>query len=139
MAEIDLSDAQIDEAWNAILVDVPETRVKFLLELKKRFNLYLFSNTNAILYDCFVSYLDNKFGFDFFGTIFKAAYFSHTLHIRKPKPEAFLQILKEQNLNPEETLFIDDSPQHIEGARKCGLKTYHLKDGETIENLPFLK
>lgn len=139
MAEMNLSDAQIDEAWNAILIDVPENRVKFLLELKKKYKLYLFSNTNAICYDYFVPYLNNKFGCDFFGTIFEAAYFSHILHIRKPKEEGFRQILMEQNLNKEETLFIDDSPQHVEGALKCGLNAYHLKDGETIENLPFLK
>ena len=135
VSEVSLTNEQIKEAWNAILIDVPAPRVDFLLKLKEKYNLYLFSNTNQFNYDCFTAYLKEKYGFDFFETIFKAAYFSHILHIRKPKAEGFQRIMQEQQLNPAETLFIDDSPQHIEGARKCGLQAYHLKDGERIENL----
>lgn len=135
ISEVPLTNEQIKEAWNAILIDVPASRVDFLLKLKERYNLYLFSNTNQFNYDCFTAHLNQKYGFDFFDTIFKAAYFSHILHIRKPKAEGFQTIMQEQQLNPAETLFIDDSPQHIEGARRCGLQAYHLKDGEKIETL----
>ena len=138
LSEVPLTDAQIEEAWNAILIDVPAPRVDFLLKLKEKYKLYLFSNTNQFNYDCFTAYLKKKYGFDFFGTIFQAAYFSHTLHIRKPKEEGFQRILQEQGLRADETLFIDDSPQHIEGARRCGLNAYHLKDGEIIEDVKFL-
>ena len=57
--------------------------------------------------------------------------------MRKPDAEVFEIILKENNLKPEETLFIDDSEQHVIGARKIGINAYHLKvkEGETIENL----
>ena len=135
LSEVPLTNAQIEEAWNAILIDVPAPRVDFLLKLKERYNLYLFSNTNQFNYDCFTAHLKEKYGFDFFKTIFKAAYFSHTLHLRKPKAEGFQRILQEQGLRADETLFIDDSPQHIEGARRCGLNAYHLKDEENIESL----
>lgn len=135
LSAVSLTDAQITEAWNAILIDVPRERVDFLLKLKEKYNLYLFSNTNAINYDCFVPYLRAKFGFDFFPTLFKAAYFSHILQIRKPKPEGFQRIIEEQRLNPFETLFIDDSPQHIAGASQCGLRTHHLRNDEKIESL----
>ena len=138
LSEVPLTDAQIEEAWNAILIDVPTPRVDFLLKLKEKYNLYLFSNTNQFNYDCFTAYLNKKYGFDFFGTIFKAAYFSHTLHLRKPKEEGFRRILQEQGLRADETLFIDDSPQHIEGARRCGLNAYHLQDDENIEEAKFL-
>ena len=53
--------------------------------------------------------------------------------MRKPHPEVFQYIVNEQSLRAEETLFIDDSPQHVEGAIKVGLKAYHLKEGETIQ------
>ncbi len=135
ISEVPLTNEQIKEAWNAILIDVPASRVDFLLKLKERYNLYLFSNTNQFNYDCFTAHLNQKYGFDFFDTIFKAAYFSHILHIRKPKAEGFQKIMQEQQLNPAETLFIDDSPQHIEGARRCGLQAYHLQDERSIEFL----
>ncbi len=135
LSEVPLTNEQIKEAWNAILIDVPAPRVDFLLKLKERYNLYLFSNTNQFNYDCFTAHLKQKYGFDFFETIFKAAYFSHILHIRKPKVEGFQRIMQEQQLNPAETLFIDDSPQHVEGARRCGLQAYHLQDERSIEFL----
>ena len=62
-------------------------------------------------------------------------YLSHDLGLRKPHTEVFKYILDEQGLEPNETLFIDDSPQHIDGARKSGIKAYHLKDSEKIGEL----
>ena len=57
--------------------------------------------------------------------------------MRKPESRIFHHVLEEEGFDPSETLFIDDSPQHIEGARKVGLHTYHLRadQGETILDL----
>ena len=62
-------------------------------------------------------------------------YLSHELGLRKPNAAIFEYVLKEQNLNPEEVFFIDDSTEHIEGANKLAIKTYHLKNGEEIATL----
>ena len=35
-------------------------------------------------------------------------------------------LLKDNNLKRNETLFIDDSPQHVEGAKKAGLNAQWL-------------
>lgn len=135
LSPVSLSDEQIDEAWNAILIGIPKERLEFLGMLRLKYNILLYSNTNQINYDKFTSELREKYGFDIFEVTFKKAYFSQILHIRKPKAEGFKAILSEQGLNPEETLFIDDSPQHIEAARKVGINAYHLTGGETIEQL----
>ncbi len=54
--------------------------------------------------------------------------------MRKPDPDIFEFVLQEQNLEPEETLFIDDSPQHLKTANNLGLQTHLLKKGETLED-----
>jgi putative hydrolase of the HAD superfamily len=46
--------------------------------------------------------------------------------MRKPNREIFDFVIQENKLNPQKTLFIDDSPQHIEGALKTGLNSYYL-------------
>ena len=46
--------------------------------------------------------------------------------MRKPEARIFEFVLKEQGYDPSETIFIDDSPQHIEDP-KVGLSTYHLR------------
>jgi putative hydrolase of the HAD superfamily len=133
-----LSDKQIDTAWNAILIDIPEARVELLKKLKKKYRLFLFSNTNAINCNEFEQFVTHKFGENILETHFKKAYYSHTLGIKKPKPEAFQKICEEQNLQPTETLFIDDTERHILGAQKAGLQTCWLRD-ENLENSTIIK
>ena len=70
-----------------------------------------------------------------FYKLFKKVYYSHEIGFRKPNKEAFQLILDENNLNADNVLFIDDSPQHIEGAKNLGIKTYHLKGGEEVTTL----
>ncbi|MDC3395343.1 HAD-IA family hydrolase, partial [Flavobacteriales bacterium] len=62
-------------------------------------------------------------------------YLSHEVGMRKPNTEVFEHILVEQKLKAEEVFFIDDSPQHIEGAKKLGIKTHHLLDNKDITSL----
>jgi putative hydrolase of the HAD superfamily len=61
-------------------------------------------------------------------------YLSHRVGLRKPDPKIFELVLSENNLLREETLFIDDSIQHIESASQLGIKTIHLKDNMTMED-----
>jgi len=128
-----VSDLQIDHAWNAILIDLPEVRVQLLKKIKKKYRLFLFSNTNEINCIEFERFVTEKFGENIFETHFEKSYYSHKLGIKKPKPEAFQKICEEQNLLPAETLFIDDTERHILGAQKAGLQTYWLHD-EILEN-----
>ena len=128
-----LTDQQIDNAWNAILIDFPERYVTMLEKLRKKYRLFLFSNTNAINCIEFERFVTEKFGVNIFETHFEKAYYSHTLGIKKPKIEAFQKICEEQNLLPEETLFMDDTERHILGAQKAGLQTYWLHR-EKLEN-----
>jgi len=134
----DLSDQQIDHAWNTILIDLPEVRVTLLEKLRKKYRVFLFSNTNAINCIEFERYVTSKFGINIFETHFEKVYYSHTLGIKKPKPESFLKICEEQNLIPSETLFVDDIERHILGAQKAGLQTYWLHN-EKLENSEIIK
>ena len=128
------TNTQILYAWNAMLLDLPLHRVKLLKQLKKDFNLYLLSNTNSI----HITEFENKIGrkqYKEFYQLFDKVYYSHKIGHRKPNAEAFQLIIEENNLIAEEILFIDDSPQHIEGAKKLGIKTYHLLDDEDVITL----
>ena len=138
LSSSNLSDKQIDDAWNAILIDLPKLRLEILKKLKNKYRIFLFSNTNEINCIEFVRFVTAKFGENIFETHFEKSYYSHTLGIKKPKPESFQQICIEQNLVPAETLFIDDIERHILGARKAGLQTYWLHH-ETLEESKILQ
>lgn len=134
-----LTDEEVDDIVNAILIDVPRERVEMLLELRKRYRTFLFSNTNAINYACFMKHLREKYGFDIFEECFDHAYFSHTLHLRKPAREGFATIIGEQHLVAAETLFIDDIEKNLQGARDEGLQVFHLAEGTICDNAELRK
>jgi FMN phosphatase YigB (HAD superfamily) len=137
VVKIDLSDNQIDIAWNAMLLDFPVHRLQLLGNVRDNYRTFLLSNTNAIHIEEYNNILQNTFGVQNLSVFFEKEYYSHIIHKRKPDAEVFEFLLTENNLKPDETLFIDDSIQHVEGARKLGILAYHLNipKGESIEQL----
>jgi len=118
-----LTDQQIDDAWNSLLIGTIQQNHDLLLEVKSKYRTFLLSNNNEIHYDWIINYLQATFKINNYDDYFETAYFSQHMKLRKPNTNIFEQVLKENNLNPAETLFIDDSPQHIAGAEKVGLNT----------------
>ncbi len=133
----DISEAQIVAAWNAMLLDIPLRRLQILQQLQLHYDMFLLSNTNIIHEEAFNKILKTQCGFNSMGVFFDKIYYSHRVGLRKPDKEIFQLILDENTLNPEKTLFIDDSPQHIEGARALGIQTIFLEPGMTIEDTIF--
>ena len=119
----ELTDAEIDEAWNSLLIGTIQENHDLLLKVKEKYRTFLLSNNNEIHYDWIINYLKTTFKINNYDDYFEKAYFSQQMKLRKPNTNIFEQVLKENNLNPAETLFIDDSPQHIAGAEKVGLNT----------------
>ena len=120
---------QIREAWNAILLDFPLYRLEFLQMLSQKYRLFLLSNTDSIHIERFQHKAGISFYRDFY-QCFEKVYFSFELGMRKPDPAIFEFLIKEHNLLPKNTLFVDDNLQNIESAEKLGLQVWHLQKGE---------
>lgn len=118
-----LTDEAIDSAWNSLLIGVPPGIHEVLLKVKQKYRTFLLSNNNETHYNYIVDYLKKEFGMVDNSSLFEKAYYSQQMYLRKPNVEIFESVIKENKLNPAETLFIDDSPQHIEGAKVAGLHT----------------
>jgi HAD superfamily hydrolase (TIGR01549 family) len=132
-----LPNKAIEHAWNAMLLDFPKERLDWLQIVAQQYPVYLFSNTNLIHYQSFIKDFVNQFPGEDFNDYFRKAYYSHELGLRKPYPESYLKIMELENLDPSETLFIDDTPKNIEGAKSAGLQTILLNDGRTVLDLEF--
>lgn len=130
-----ISAQQIDFAWNALLLDLPKERLELLAKLGKKYRLFLLSNTNEIHLKEFKGIIHREYGFADLSHLFEKEYYSHEIKYRKPHKEAFEYVLNENGLIPQETLFIDDSPQHIKGASKLGIHSLHLTSDITINQL----
>jgi glucose-1-phosphatase len=130
-----LTDTQIRDAWNALLLDFPPERISWLEKIKNKYRIFLFSNTNQIHYDYFIADFAKTFPGKDFNSFFIKAYYSQTLGLRKPYVESYQAIIDEQKLNPAETLFIDDTEKNIIGAQAAGLQTIHLVAPQTLLDL----
>jgi len=130
-----VTDEEIDRAWNARLQDTPASRIALLRSLSKHYRLFLLSNTNEIHYIKYLKELQAVYGVSGFGDLFEKAYFSFQVGLRKPFREVFDFVVMDAGILADETLFIDDSPQHVEGARNAGLFGYHLLGKEDILDL----
>ena len=129
------SKAEIINAWNAIIKDLPQSRINLLKDLKNKFSIFLLSNTNTIHIDYIFENI-GKDRYQEFYNLFDKVYYSYEVKLRKPDPNIFELVIEENNLNVKNTLFIDDSIQHINSAKKIGLQTYHLNNKiESLETI----
>lgn len=118
------SDEEIVKAWEKMLVSVPQTRLEILCQLKKDYRLFVLSNTNAVHWrqakEYLFQYKDMNVD-DFFEGIF----LSFEMKKSKPSPDIFSEALCVAGLNPEETIFVDDSLANCKGAEAVGIRTIH--------------
>lgn len=129
-----LTDEQIDAAWIAMLGDVPENKLRLLLELRERYHTMLLSNTNELHWRwseaTYFSYQGLR-AQDFFHKI----YLSYELHMLKPNADIFEYVLKDSNLLAEETMLIDDASVNCRAAELLGMKSYMPQPREDWSHL----
>ena len=130
---VKVSDAEIDTAWNALILKFRTESLQYLETLSKSYKLYLLSNTNSIHLKYFKQLFTEQTSKPLLDEYFTKAWYSNEVGLRKPGAEIFEFVLNDENLNVAETLFIDDTLSNIETAQKMGFKTHHLLPTEKIE------
>lgn len=134
-----LSDEQIDNAWNAMLLGVPDGNIELLLRLKGKYRTFLLSNNNAIHCNACENILRRQWNTDIEDCMEKA-YFSHLIGQRKPDAAAFEYVLDRHKLDPGETVFIDDTPANTDAAAALGMQIRLVKRNAPLHEvvMPFL-
>lgn len=130
-----VTEMQIRDSWNAMLLEFRTESLAYLLKLKDRYKLYLLSNTNIIHLEAFNAIFASIGGEKKFEEYFDEVYFSHRIGLRKPDAGAFEYVLQQNNLLASETLFIDDTIPNIETAIALGMRTQLLGADMRVEDL----
>lgn len=128
---------QLEAAWNAILINFRKESLDYLDELKKKYNVYLLSNTNSIHLTAFHKMFKEETGKSNLDDYFIKAYYSHKIQMRKPYPATYHFVLDNAGIIAAETLFIDDSIINIVAAKEVGLEVHHLLASHKIEDIKF--
>ena len=131
------SDAQIEEAANRMLVEIPDEKKRRLLSLcAKDYRVFLLSNTIDIHWDYCVEHLFplevatgdgevRRYGVEDY---FEKVFLSQRLHLSKPDARIFQAVIDSTDIIPDETLFIDDLKENCEAAEKLGIHTFQNKE-----------
>ena len=106
---------------------VHQENVNLALKLKQKgYPIYLLSNFPG---DQFEKYrLQNSFLDEFDDRII-----SGDVGLAKPDIKIYQLAIKKFNLNPEESLFIDDKIENTRGAEQVGIKTIQLQKPEDLD------
>lgn len=131
LSEKPMTDAQIDEALGYFLLDIPAAKLEKLLELRKKYRVLMLSNTNAIH---FPMCAETRFTYNghTLDDFFDKCYLSYEMHLCKPDPRIFQELLRQEGLQAAECLFLDDGRKNIEAAASLGFQTYWVENGEWL-------
>ena len=120
----DVTNEEIIDAANKMLVVIPDEKKERLLQLKKAgYRLFLLSNTIDVHWDYCVEYL---FPYQNHGVedYFEHCFLSQRMHLAKPNARIYEEVIRQANIHPDETLFIDDLKENCEAAEKLGIHTF---------------
>ncbi len=96
-----------------------EPTVRLIKELKQRgYRLYVLSNMSKE----YIDYLRKLPVFEYFDE----QIVSCEVHLGKPNLKFYQHLLDHCNLNPDETIFIDDRKDNVEAAAELGITPFHF-------------
>ena len=96
-----------------------EPTVRLIKELKERgYKLYVLSNMSKE----YIDYLRKLPVFEYFDE----QVVSCEVHLGKPNLKFYQYLLDHCNLNPDETIFIDDRKDNVEAAAELGITPFHF-------------
>ncbi|MDO9680521.1 MAG: HAD family phosphatase [Bacteroidales bacterium] len=119
--ENEVTNDQIDFAMGSFLEVISDDKLEFLISLKKKFRLYMLSNTNEIAMRVVRPFFNkgNLTINDYFDKLF----LSYEMKMAKPDSDIFIKMANDASFEASETLFIDDSPANIQTAQCLGFHT----------------
>lgn len=124
------NDSQIvTDAWNSLLTGIFPNSIDTVKHLAQDYNIFLLSNTNQLHFQFFSRECQELFSY------FKNLYLSYELKDRKPNNSIFEKVIKLSGINPQETLFVDDSSDNIFSAQALGFATLHYTSGELLSDI----
>ena len=104
---------------------------EFLKQLKSDYNIFILSNMDFSM----AKYFENVFGIN---DHINGALYAYEVGLRKPNPEIFKTFIEKYDIDPNETVYIDDSSRNAKTAETLGFKSFVFRNSEiTIPQIKF--
>lgn len=118
----EIKDCDIDSGWLAFIKDIPQRRLDYIMQLRKKYNVYLLSNTNPIVVDWCETSAFSKEGKPI-SYYFDKNYYSYKIKASKPSKEIYEFVMNDSGIIPEESIFLDDNEANLLAAKAFGIQT----------------
>lgn len=129
-----ITSEQIEQAFLKFLDGLPAYKLDMLHDLRKRFNIYMLSNTNPIMMPYIRETYFTQCGLTF-EDYFDRAFLSFEIKSMKPDDEIYLRMIADAQIDPAQSLLIDDGQANIETARRLGFHTYLASPEEDFRHI----
>ena len=131
---------EVRQAWMGFVSGMDIRKLDYIAQLRQRgYRTFLLSNTNPYLMDYWARTPQFTPQGNSIDAYFDKLYLSFEMGCMKPEPEIFRQMIKDAQIRPEETLFIDDSTSNITAGKNAGLQTFQPENAsdwrEEVEEL----
>ena len=135
-----LTDQQIDDAWNKMLLKIDPEIIDAIIMLSAQKKVMVLSNTNIIHEIAFHKMLSKISTYKHLNQFFHKVYLSHEIGERKPDNSSWQHILDDNDgIKAEEVLFLDDKSENLDAAGKMGFQVKQINNpGETLEVLKLI-
>ena len=121
-----VTDAQITDAFNQFLVDLPAERLAMIRNMRMAgFRTFVLSNTNPLMFN---SWIDRAFRQEG-GSVndyFDGVVVSFEELMCKPDVAIFRNLMRRYGLNPSETIMLDDSDKNCRAAAEAGAHAFKI-------------
>lgn len=126
-----VTDKQITEAFNKFLVCLPTERLEMLRRMRKGgFRIFMLSNTNPVMYLTWIGNAFRQEGLTV-NDYFDGIVVSFQELMCKPNVAIFETLMKRYDLNPSETIMLDDSEKNCKAAEEAGAHSFKVGKSDT--------
>lgn len=135
ITELNLTAIEIENLWNEMLGYVPNYMGDLLAKIKQKKRTFILSNTNPLHIREVKRRFQQVVSNYTFECLFEKIYYSYEINLHKPDIKIFDYVIKDSNLTPDTTLFIDDNKNNVISAQKLGLKTIYMNPKMNLPQL----
>lgn len=124
----ELTMQETKQAWLGFFNKVDVRKLDYILALRKSYQVYILSNTNPFVmsWACSPEFSPAEKPLNDYCD---KMYLSYQIGYTKPAPEIFDFMIKDSNMVPSETLFVDDGSSNIQRGRELGFHTFQPENG----------
>jgi putative hydrolase of the HAD superfamily len=119
----EITSEEVRYGWLGFVQAVPQYKLDYIQALRKKYNVYILSNTNPVIMEWAETPAFSEVGLPVTRYCDKF-YASYEMKVTKPNPKIFEMMIADSGFIPSETLFVDDGKRNVDTAGMLGFVTY---------------